>query len=76
MSALGFDFGTGAAIPLLPGYSHETGLPKNAGGQDLRFALGGISQIDLLASDETDTVDNLYNNELDIYDRANLQWPD
>ena len=59
MSALGFDFGNRCRYTLLPGYSHETGLPKTPAGKISVFALGGISQIDLLASDETDTVDNL-----------------
>ncbi|HPR27929.1 MAG TPA: TonB-dependent receptor [Chitinophagales bacterium] len=72
MSALGFDFGTGAAIPYYQDIAMKLDFPKTPAGKISVFALGGISQIDLLASDETDTVDNLYNNELDIYDRSKL----
>ena len=60
MSALGINFGTGTAIPYYQDITTRFNFPT----------IGGVSQIDLISSNEEDTVDNLYNNDLDIYDRS------
>lgn len=72
MSALGFNFGTGAAIPYYQDLSFKLNFPNSSLGNISVFGLGGISSIDLLASNEEDTLENLYNDELDIYDRSRM----
>ncbi|MBC8048449.1 MAG: TonB-dependent receptor [Fimbriimonadaceae bacterium] len=72
MSAIGIDFGTGTAIPYYQDISMKLNFPTQHAGIFSVFGVGGFSQIDLIASDETDTVDNLYNNDLDIYDRSKI----
>jgi hypothetical protein len=72
MSAMGINFGTGAAIPYYQDVTMKLSFPQTPIGNISVFALGGISSIDLLASDETDTLENLYNNRLDIYDRNRM----
>jgi hypothetical protein len=72
MSALGINFGTGTAIPYYQDITARINMPTKKAGTFSAFAVGGISQIDLISSNEEDTVDNLYNNDLDIYDRSKL----
>ncbi|MBC8173204.1 MAG: TonB-dependent receptor [Chitinophagales bacterium] len=72
MSAIGIDFGTGTAIPYYQDLTMKLNFPTQHAGTFSVFGIGGFSQIDLISSDETDTVDNLYNNELDIYDRSKI----
>lgn len=70
MSALGINFGTGTAIPYYQDITTRLNFPTEKAGTFSVFAIGGVSQIDLISSNEEDTVDNLYNNDLDIYDRS------
>ena len=70
MSALGINFGTGTAIPYYQDITTRFNFPTEKAGTFSVFAIGGVSQIDLISSNEEDTVDNLYNNDLDIYDRS------
>lgn len=72
MAALGINFGTGTALPYYQDITGHVNLPTKKLGTFSMFAVGGVSQIDLISSDETDTVDNLYNNDLDIYDRSKI----
>ena len=72
MSAVGINFGTGTAIPYYQDITARVNVPTPKAGTFSMFAIGGISQIDLISSNEEDTVDNLYNNDLDIYDRSKI----
>lgn len=72
MSALGINFGTGTAIPYYQDITARFNVPTKKAGTFSAFAVGGISQIDLISSNPEDTVDNLYNNDLDIYDRSKI----
>lgn len=72
MSAVGINFGTGTAIPYYQDITARLNLPTQKAGTFSMFAIGGVSQIDLISSNEEDTIDNLYNNDLDIYDRSKI----
>ncbi len=72
MSAVGINFGTGTAIPYYQDISMKVNMPTKKAGTFSVFAIGGISQIDLISSNAKDTVENLYNNDLDIYDRSKI----
>lgn len=72
MSAIGINFGTGTAIPYYQDITFRANLPTKKAGTFSIFGIGGISQIDLISSNAEDTVDNLYNNDLDIYDRSKI----
>lgn len=72
MSALGINFGTGTAIPYYQDVTFRLNMPTKKAGTFALFGLGGVSQIDLISSNNEDSVDNLYNNDLDIYDRSKV----
>ncbi len=72
MSAVGINFGTGTAIPYYQDITFRANFPTREAGTFSIFGLGGISQIDLISSGTEDTVDNIYNNDLDIYDRSKI----
>lgn len=72
MSAVGINFGTGTAIPYYQDITVRANMPTKKAGTFSLFGIGGISQIDLISSNAEDTVDNLYNNDLDIYDRSKI----
>lgn len=50
--AIGLDFGTGSAVPQYQDLSFKIDLPTKKAGRFSLFGLGGISNIDLLGSDE------------------------
>ena len=75
MNGLGFDFGTGTAIPYYQDLSMKVNIPTSNSGTFSLFGLGGISSIDLLTSDKdsTELIDDFYNQEwLDIYNKNKL----
>lgn len=73
MSALGINFGTGTAIPYYQDVTFRFNVPTAKAGTFALFGMAGVSQIDLISSNEEDSVDNLYNNDLDIYDRSQVR---
>ncbi|MFI5172297.1 MAG: carboxypeptidase regulatory-like domain-containing protein [Chitinophagales bacterium] len=72
MSAVGINFGTGTAIPYYQDISFKLNMPTKSKGTFSAFGIGGFSQIDLISSNAEDTIDNLYNNDLDIYVRTKM----
>jgi hypothetical protein len=71
-SLIGIDFGTGSAVPNFQDLSFKLRFPTKKAGIFEVFGLGGISSINLLASEEKDTTrHNLYGTtDLDVYDRT------
>ncbi|HMZ88687.1 MAG TPA: TonB-dependent receptor [Chitinophagales bacterium] len=72
MSAIGINFGTGTAIPYYQDITFRVNMPTRKAGTFALFGLGGVSSIDLISSSTEDSVDNLYNNDLDIYDKSKI----
>ncbi|HNI55411.1 MAG TPA: TonB-dependent receptor, partial [Chitinophagales bacterium] len=72
MSAIGINFGTGTAIPYYQDITFRVNMPTKKAGTFALFGLGGVSSIDLISSSTEDSVDNLYNNDLDIYDKSKI----
>ena len=64
---LGFDFGTGAAVPQYQDISFKVNLPVKTGRFTV-FGVGGISEIELLGSEHELDSEDLFGNETeDIY---------
>ena len=57
---MGIDLGTGAATPLYQDLNFKISVPTKGNGKFTAFALGGISQIDLLGADVDTTSKNFY----------------
>jgi hypothetical protein len=76
MSSLGFDFGTGTAIPYYQDVTFKMDLPTRRAGKFTVFGLAGSNKIDFINSDidsVSATNDDLYSNEdQDIYSRARM----
>ena len=65
--ALGIDFGTGAAVPEYQDLSFKLNFPRKNGRLSI-FGLGGLSDIELLGSEEDLDQDNLFGSETsDVY---------
>jgi len=74
-SALGVDYGTGTAVPKYQDLSLKINVPTNKIGKFSLFALGGISEIEILESeaDTTDSEQSLYTGESeDLYNTSTL----
>ncbi|NJM94220.1 MAG: TonB-dependent receptor [Cytophagales bacterium] len=80
-SALGVNLGVGAAVPKYQDLSFKLHVPIKGVGNFEVFGLGGISSIDLLATEDLkaqreleakgeDTGDNFYTSNLNIYNRV------
>ncbi|MFN3939557.1 MAG: carboxypeptidase-like regulatory domain-containing protein, partial [Chitinophagales bacterium] len=72
MSALGINFGTGTAIPFYQDIAFNLNFPTEKAGILNVWGLGGINEIDLISSNAADTVDNLYANDVDVFDRSKI----
>jgi len=72
MSAIGINFGTGTAIPYYQDITWRLNVPTDKAGTFAFFGMAGVSSIDLISSTSEDSVDNIYNNDLDIYDRSKV----
>ncbi len=59
-SALGVNFGTGAAVPKYQDVSFKLDLPTKNAGRFSVFGIGGISYIEVLDKDRDTTKENLY----------------
>lgn len=59
-SALGLEFGTGAAVPKYQDVSFKIDLPTQKAGKFSVFGMGGISYIEVLDKDIDSTRENLY----------------
>jgi hypothetical protein len=74
-SALGVDYGTGTAVPKYQDLSLKMNVPTKKTGKFSLFALGGISEIEILESeaDTTDSEQSLYTGESeDLYNTSTL----
>lgn len=74
-SALGVDYGTGTAVPNYQDLSMKLNLPTQKWGSFSLFAIGGLSDINILASeaDTTENTDDLYSGqEEDLYNESTL----
>jgi hypothetical protein len=73
VSSLGFDFGTGAAIPKYQDLSYKIDLPTKKGAFEI-FGMMGKSDIELLGSEQDlDNGGDLYGSETqDVYNSTNL----
>lgn len=72
MSAMGIDFGTGTAIPEYQDLNLKLHFPSRKIGTIQVFALGGVSAIDFLDSEnEEDESGGFYSDEEDLRNRVN-----
>jgi hypothetical protein len=72
MSAMGIDFGTGAAIPYYQDLNLKLNFPSRKIGNIEVFALGGISSIDFLESETAEDEDGgFYSDGEDLRNRVN-----
>lgn len=69
LSALGFNFGTGTAVPYYQDVSFKVRLPVDEKNVFSVFGLGGVSHIDILTSQDT-TSEVFYSDYRDIYNRT------
>lgn len=72
MSAMGINFGTGTAIPYYQDIVFNLNFPTKKAGNLNLWGMGGINQIDLIASNPEDTIGNLYVDDVDVYDRSKI----
>ncbi len=75
MSAMGFDFGTGTAIPKYSDLTFKVHIPTKSFGTFDIFGLGGINSIDFINSekDSSDLRESLYGNRyFDIYAKNDM----
>lgn len=72
MSALGIDFGTGTAIPEYQDLNLKLNFPSRKIGNIQVFALGGVSAIDFLDSENEEEQDGgFYSDDQDLRNRVN-----
>jgi len=75
MSDMGFDFGTGTALPKYKDLTFKVHIPTNSIGTFDIFGLGGINSIDFINSqkDSTDLRESLYGDRYyDIYSKNDM----
>lgn len=75
MSAMGFNFGTGTAIPKYTDLTFKVHVPSNSMGIFDFFGLGGINSIDFINSkkDSTDLRESLYDDRyFDVYAKNDM----
>ncbi len=74
MTAMGIDFGAGSAVPQYQDLSFKIRVPTKKAGIFELFGIGGLSSINLLASENDDTTStDMYGaNDLDVYDRTKM----
>lgn len=66
LSSIGVDFGTGTAVPQYQDISFKLNFPVRDKGVFKVFGMGGISDIEFLASESEDEIENFYTDGEDL----------